>query len=173
MSYSRRQLYAAGEPLGECVTRRKPCGGLVCGGGGGGGTENKGAETTTENEDRRVAVQDGVGVSGDSNTVVYNSPDAVKAIAQAGADVIKSSGGAVVELARIGAEANTDAWNTTITEGAALVDKLIDKVGEGFTLSQNVVDKFQPTENKNADVAKWATVAVAAVGIAAFMGKKK
>ena len=32
---NKRQLYALGEPLGECVTR-KECGRLVCGGGGGG-----------------------------------------------------------------------------------------------------------------------------------------
>lgn len=36
MSYSRRQLYALGEPLGECVTRREG-GRVVYGGGGGGG----------------------------------------------------------------------------------------------------------------------------------------
>jgi len=33
MSYSRRQLYALGETLGECVTRRKADGGLILGGG--------------------------------------------------------------------------------------------------------------------------------------------
>lgn len=36
MSYSRRQLYAMGEPLGDSATYRKAGGGLVCGGGGGG-----------------------------------------------------------------------------------------------------------------------------------------
>lgn len=36
MNISRRQLYAAGEPLGECVTRQE-CGRRVMGGGGGGG----------------------------------------------------------------------------------------------------------------------------------------
>jgi hypothetical protein len=34
MSYSRRQLYALGETLGECVTQRKADGGLILGGGG-------------------------------------------------------------------------------------------------------------------------------------------
>ena len=38
---TKRQLYAAGEPLGECVTRRE-AGRLVCGGGGGG------SSTTTQ-----------------------------------------------------------------------------------------------------------------------------
>ena len=35
MSYSRRQLYAMGEPLGDSATRRKADGGLVLGDGGG------------------------------------------------------------------------------------------------------------------------------------------
>lgn len=39
MNLSKRQLYAAGEPLGECVTRIE-AGRLVCGGGGGGGPTN-------------------------------------------------------------------------------------------------------------------------------------
>jgi hypothetical protein len=34
MSYSRRQLYAMGEPLGDSATYRKVDGGLVLGGGG-------------------------------------------------------------------------------------------------------------------------------------------
>ena len=173
MSYSRRQLYAAGEPLGQCATQRKLCGGYRCGGGGGGDDTNEGAKTETTNVDRRNAVQNGDGVSGDSNTVVYNDPDAVKAIAQAGADVIKSSGGAVVELAKLQTTANADAWNKTVTEGAGLVDKLIDKVGEGFKLSSTVVEKFQPTENKNTDVIKYAAIAAAVVGVAAFMGKAR
>jgi fructose-specific component phosphotransferase system IIB-like protein len=37
MNYSRRQLYAMGEPLGDSVTYRKVDGGLLLGGGGGGG----------------------------------------------------------------------------------------------------------------------------------------
>jgi hypothetical protein len=37
MSYSRRELYALGEPLGDSATYRKADGGLVLGGGGGGG----------------------------------------------------------------------------------------------------------------------------------------
>jgi hypothetical protein len=37
MTYSKRQLYALGETLGDSVTQRKVGGGYVCGGGGGGG----------------------------------------------------------------------------------------------------------------------------------------
>ena len=38
MSYSRRQLYAMGEPLGDGATRREVGGKVIYGGGGGGGT---------------------------------------------------------------------------------------------------------------------------------------
>lgn len=50
MSYSRRQLYALGEPLGDSVTRRKADGGLVLGdgGGGGGGGSSNSTQTTTQ-----------------------------------------------------------------------------------------------------------------------------
>jgi len=37
-SYSRRELYALGEPLGDSATHRKADGGLILGDGGGGGT---------------------------------------------------------------------------------------------------------------------------------------
>ena len=46
MNYSRRQLYALGEPLGECVTRLKP-GGRVYGGGDAPSTPDK-TTTTVE-----------------------------------------------------------------------------------------------------------------------------
>ena len=45
MSYSRRQLYAMGEPIGDSATYRKADGGLVLGGGGGGGGGGTGTQT--------------------------------------------------------------------------------------------------------------------------------
>jgi len=44
-SYSRRELYAFGEPLGESVTRRKAGGGLILGDGGGGGGGQSASQT--------------------------------------------------------------------------------------------------------------------------------
>lgn len=46
MSYSRRQLYAMGEPLGDSATYRKADGGLVLGDGGGDGGGSQPADTT-------------------------------------------------------------------------------------------------------------------------------
>ena len=45
MSYSRRELYAMGEPLGESATRLKP-GGRIYGGGGGGGPTSSTTNTS-------------------------------------------------------------------------------------------------------------------------------
>lgn len=47
MSYSRRQLYAMGEPLGDSATYRKADGGLVLGDGGGGGGQAAPAPANT------------------------------------------------------------------------------------------------------------------------------
>ena len=140
--------------------------------GGGGSTTNttEGAKTTTVNTDERMAIQDGVGVNGDGNstnyTVVSNSSDAVVAMANMGADIINSTGGAVVDLYKDAGNNTTDMYNKTITEGAALVDKLIDGMSAGFGLSEKVVDSFQPAENKNTDAIKWAAIAAGVVGTA-------
>ena len=49
MSYSKRQLYALGEPLGDSVTRSKVGGGRIYGGGGGGGGSPGPSNTTVTN----------------------------------------------------------------------------------------------------------------------------
>ena len=46
-NYSRRELYALGEPLGDSVTRRKADGGLILGDGGGGGSSAPAHTTQT------------------------------------------------------------------------------------------------------------------------------
>ena len=49
MYYSKRQLYALGEPLGDSVTQRKAGGGMIYGGGGGGGAPSGPTATTVTN----------------------------------------------------------------------------------------------------------------------------
>lgn len=142
-------------------------------------TSTQGATTHTTNTDKRVANQDGVALSGDGSYITTNyqdnsnSPDAVKAIAAAGADIIKTSGGAVVDLARFQSAQNTDAWNATLTTGANLVDKLIGQVAQGFTLSAKVVDSFQPEANKQTDALKYGLIAAAAIAAAVLLKGSK
>lgn len=169
---------------------------------GGSSTTTEGARTTTTNTDRRVAVQDGVAVTGEgasystssslwmqdasdrstwmqdnSDRSTYfqdnsNSSDAVVAMASMGADVIKASGGAVVDLYKNAGAQNADTWNTTIMQGARLVDKLIDKAAAENSLASKVVDSFTPNENKNAENIKYAAIAAGVIGAAALWSKK-
>ncbi len=67
MSISRRDLYAAGEPLGDSATRRKLGGGVVCGFGG---DSSSSSQQTTNNYDNRVAVQGGVGLANSSGNII-------------------------------------------------------------------------------------------------------
>ena len=179
MNYSRRQLYALGEAFGESATCAKAGGGRLYGGGGGGDstTSTEGARTTTTNTDQRMAIQDGIGVNGSGNSASYtsnvNSPDAVIAIANAGADVIKSSGGAVVDLFKDAGARNEKMWGTAVTESSKLIDKLLEKTSEGFALSTKVVDSFQPNENKNTDAIKTAAIAAAVLGVAMIFARKQ
>lgn len=63
--YSRRELYAAGEPFGDSCTRIE-AGRIIYGGGG---SRSSSAQTTT-NQDNRVAVQDGIGMANSSGNVI-------------------------------------------------------------------------------------------------------
>lgn len=77
MNYSRRQLYAMGEPLGECATQRIG-GKIIYGGGGGGGSSSSSASTatTTNQTDMRVVGgNDSVNVSAQSSTVNLTTTD--------------------------------------------------------------------------------------------------
>jgi hypothetical protein len=186
----KRQLYALGEPLGECVTRRE-AGRIVCGGGGGGGSSSSTSDSpTTTNTDRRAALQDAVQTGDGSSTGTINitsnsadadvlktlaesMPDAVKALSSAGADVIKRAGASVVDMNRDSIAANTKSFDSVVNFGAQAIDKLIDasvKTTEtGTALASQAVQSFQPTENSNADAMKWGLIAAAAVAAAVVL----
>lgn len=167
-SISRRELYAAGEPLGECVTRAKPGGGYVCGGGGGGGNTSSKSDTsnTTNNTDRRQVVDGGsVGVSGDGNNVTVQAIDA--GAVKAGADIALSA-------------IATNATNTDHLLAAASTlfkqqqDALAANVDLAKTLTTTATAAYadaasQAQGNKNLVYAGLAVVALAGI---AFIGKK-
>jgi hypothetical protein len=82
MNISRRELYALGEPLGDSTTRAKLGGGYVCGGGGSSSSSNQ----TTQNTDKRQAVDQGIAISSDSSTVNVQALDG--AIVQKALDTV-------------------------------------------------------------------------------------
>lgn len=136
---------------------------------GGSSSSASRSDTTTNNTDNRMAVQDGIGLTNASgNSVSYNSTDAVKAVANLGADVIKTTGGAIVDLNRDSVQANATAWDSTLKTSAALVDRLIDA---STTVGTAAVASYEPTDNKNADTLKWAAIAGAAVVALQFLKK--
>lgn len=126
--------------------------------------------SNSNNQDKRNAVQDGVGVSGDGSTanvnISNNDPDAVKAMAAAGADIIKNAGGAIVELNRDSLQSSGKSFDKLVASGASLVDKLIDANSK---TTERVVSSFKPTDGANADVAKYAVIAAAVVGVVILM----
>lgn len=143
-------------------------------GGGDGGKSSSDSSTKSTNTDQRVAVQDGLGLSGsNNNTLSYNSSDAVKAIAQMGADTIAKTGEAVVQLNRDASAANVTAWDTTVKASAGLVDKLIDR---SAGIAQAAITNYQPTQNKAKDstqkIALYAAAGVAAAVLIARISSK-
>ena len=168
---SRRQLYAAGEPLGDGATRKKLGGGYVCGLGGSSNSSSQ-SDTITTNTDARVAVEDGTGISNsDYNTINVNSTDAVKAIAQLGTETIRATGDSVVKLHETTTAANVTQWDKTVSAGAQLVDKLIDA---STTLGTSAIDRYQPAENKAQDTSlKLGMIAAAGVAATLLLSKMK
>lgn len=142
---------------------------LMGGGGGGSSSENK---TETTNVDSRMAVQDGAGLSNsNSNTVTVNSTDAVQAVANLGADALKSVGGAIVELNKTTTAAQVTSWDNTVKAGLGLVDKLIDK---STSTAEAAISSFQPAENKSNDTSlKLGMIAAAGVAATLLLSKMK
>lgn len=161
------------------------------------GRSNNNSTTTptTTNTDNRVAAQDSIVASGGaslSNTTNTNttnidnsnSSDAVIAIANAGTSLIRDSGEAVVNLAELQFNANAQTWNRTVTESAALIDKLIGQSGAGIelgrqaardnvSLANNVIGSFKPVEGQQTEVMKWALGAAALIAASVmFKGSK-
>ena len=117
--------------------------------------------TLTQNTDRRSVLSDSVSVGDGSNstinttsynysldaevmsTLAGNMPDAIRAISQAGATVIRDAGGAVVDLQRDSLKANSRAWDSTVMTGAQIVDKAIDAMSQGYSFAtRNATDGY-------------------------------
>lgn len=126
----------------------------------GGSSKSSSANTTTTNtSDNRNVTESGVAISGSSGSINVNSPDAIKAVAQMGTDALKTVGGSVVELNQASIDANLTAWDKTVSAGAALVDKLIDKTS---SIATDAIGAYQPNENKREDTYQMVGLAAAA-----------
>lgn len=164
MSYSRRQLYALGEPLGDSATCAKPGGGYVCGGGG----SSKSSQATTNN-DNRVAVQDGFGFSASNGNSIhtsttYNVTDGD--IVSRGLDTVDKTVKSALDAVNLSGATNADGFS-----------KLLDIAGDMFNTSQgligqtqkSVADAYAQAEADKAGTIDNRTIMVIAVAGAAAL----
>lgn len=129
---SRRELYAHGEPFGDSATRRKLGGGYICGGGG--GSESSSTQATT-NIDRRLAVQDGIGISGDSNALSLTTYTTTNVL----------DGGAIKAAFDFSKATSTDALRTTENTFSRALDSIDASnatLGQGYELLLGAADKL-------------------------------
>lgn len=146
--------------------------------------------TNVSNTDKRSALQDSVYV-GDGSTSTSNSTsityaadaevlkalggqltDSAVALGQLSATTLRDVGGAVVDMNKDSIAANTKAWDDTLAHSAAILDAQQAQMAAGMGLAAKVVDKFQPTDNANADIGKYAMIAVGCVALAVVFWKK-
>lgn len=147
MSYSKRQLYAAGEPLGDSVTRAKLGGGYVCGGGGGSRSSQ-----ASSNYDQRVAVQDGIGLSASNgNTINVQAMDAeVVGKALDSVNLATVQGGenytALLDVSEGMFGKSMDAMTKVFNEGQGLIGQTQKAVADAYGQAQN--DKAGTIDNR-------------------------
>lgn len=98
-------------------------------------------------------------------TLAGTLPDAVNFMVNAGADVIKSAGGSIVNLNRDSIAANTKSFDSVVEFGSAAIDKIMNAsmktASMGNDLAAKAVASYQPDSKNNADTAKYAMFAAA------------
>lgn len=148
--FSRRKLYALGETLGECSTRRQ--GGRTIYGGGGGGSSSSSSSQTTNNTDARV-------VGGDNS----------QNFSAVGNDLTNST----INLTDHGAVAGAlDLAKTSLTTNQTVATAAMGTTKEVFQGALNSVEDAYATA-KAGDQKIVAIAGMAVVGLAAATLLKK
>lgn len=128
---NRRELYAMGEPFGDCATRRE-AGRLICGGGGDSSSSSD-VFNEVNNYDNRLAVSNGLGQTGSGNTLQITStttdPGALRAMelalisnSKATEDAAKAQAAAAAAAANAGAAAGQSAARVAETSLSKSLD---------------------------------------------------
>ena len=98
-------------------------------------------------------------------TLAGTLPDAVNFMVNAGADVIKSAGGSIVDLNRDSMAQNTKSFDSVVSFGSTAIDKIMtasmETASMGNTLASQAMASYQPDSKNNADTAKYAMFAAA------------
>lgn len=160
MNYSRRELYAMGEPIGDSATTRKVGGGYVCGGGGDSSSSSSTSSNTT-NVDRRLVNESGIGISSDSSTINVQSLD-----------------GKIVEKAldtvQVADAANSQGFTTLL----GLADKLFTGAGQTLQTTQaatlaQVGALNQASNDARGTIDQKTLIIIAVAGAAAYAYSRK
>lgn len=130
---NRRELYALGEPFGDCATRRE-AGRLICGGGGDSSSSSDVFNQVT-NTDNRLAVSNGVGQTGSGNSLAITTtdPGALRAMEMAllsNSKATEDAAKAQAEAARMASQASASAAASAASAGAATAasaDRMLGK----------------------------------------------
>lgn len=121
---NRRELYAFGEPFGDCATRRE-AGRLICGGGGDSSSSSD-VFNSVQNTDNRLAVSNGLGQTGSGNSLAITNtttdPGALRAMELAllsNSKATEDAAKAQAEAARMASQASASAAASAASAGAA------------------------------------------------------
>jgi hypothetical protein len=145
-----------------------------------------GASASLNTTTNTTTVDNSVTYSADAEVLKYLAqavPDAAVALGQQSATTLRDMGGSIVNLNRDSLTANTKAFDSVIDFGSSAIDKQIEmmaasmgiaanNVKAGTDLASKAIDAFTPTENKNADIGKYAMIAAACVAVAVLLWKQ-
>lgn len=153
---NRRQLYAAGEPLGDSVTRRKLGGGYLCGGGG---DSKSSSSTSTTNIDKRMAVGNGaIGASSENSTVSITTTDS--GIVSRALDSVDVASATTAQ----GFDALLNAADKLFNRGQNLIGQTQQAVAEAYQQAQTT---------KQATIDNRTLIVLAVAGAAAVVAMKR
>lgn len=166
MNLSRRELYAAGEPFGDCATARKPGGGYLCGGGG---KSASSSAQTTYNTDKRLAVGDGgLGISADNSDVgltINTTTNMMDGGAIAGAfDTTTATVSRALQTVDLNNATNAEGFSKLLTTAEGLFNKGETLIGQ---TQQAVADAYHQAQTNKAGTIDNRTIIVLAVAGAA------
>lgn len=151
---NRRQLYALGEPFGDCCTHPKQGGGYVCGGGGDSSSSSSNATTTTSIDKRQVVDGAGIGVSSDSSTVntTYTVNQTDQGALQKASDIVTAALQKASDISTAAISAN----QTALSDGKSALSSAIDL--QSFADTKNA-QNYQVLLDTTLQLAKQSDVA--------------
>lgn len=160
MNYSRRELYAMGEPIGDSATTRKVGGGYVCGGGGDSSSSSSTSSNTT-NVDRRLVNESGIGISSDSSTINIQNLDG---------EIVKKA----LDTVNVADAASSQGF----TQLLGLADKLFTGAGQVLQTSQTAtlaqVGALNQAQNDSrGSIDQKTLIVIAVAGAAAYAYSRK